>query len=175
MTDTTADTMPPAGQSRLSDTLLAAASAVLAATAIIAVWRGRDHWGEVAPLVWVHLASIVVATTLTPVMLLRAKGNHRHRVRGYAWVVAMMLTAVTSLFFNARAPGGWGVFSGDLSPIHLLSLVVLIMVPRVVIYARAHNRRAHQRTVRGIVVGALLIAGFFTFPFDRMLGSWLFG
>jgi hypothetical protein len=25
------------------------------------------------------------------------------------------------------------------------------------------------------VVGALLTAGFFTFPFHRMLGSWLFG
>ena len=175
MTDATADSISPAGQSRLADTLLAAASAVLAMAAILAIWRGREHWGEVPPLVWVHLVSIVVATTLTPVMLLRAKGNHGHRIRGYAWVMAMMLTAVTSLFFNARAPGGWGVLSGDLSPIHLLSAIVLIMVPRVVVYARAHNRRAHQRTVRGIVVGALLIAGFFTFPFDRMLGSWLFG
>ena len=28
--------------------------------------------------------------------------------------------------------------------------------------------------VRGLVIGALLIAGFFTFPFNRLLGSWLF-
>jgi uncharacterized membrane protein len=29
--------------------------------------------------------------------------------------------------------------------------------------------------VRGMVTGALLVAGFFTFPFGRMLGAWLFG
>jgi len=28
---------------------------------------------------------------------------------------------------------------------------------------------------RFLAVGALLIAGFFTFPFDRPLGRWLFG
>ena len=25
------------------------------------------------------------------------------------------------------------------------------------------------------ITGALLVAGFFTFPFDRLLGHWLFG
>lgn len=25
------------------------------------------------------------------------------------------------------------------------------------------------------IIGALLLAGFFTFPFDRLLGRWLFG
>jgi len=29
--------------------------------------------------------------------------------------------------------------------------------------------------VRGLIIGALLIAGFFTFPFHRLLGHWLFG
>ena len=32
----------------------------------------------------------------------------------------------------------------------------------------------HRGSVRGMVTGALLVAGFFTFPFDRMLGHWLF-
>jgi uncharacterized membrane protein len=32
----------------------------------------------------------------------------------------------------------------------------------------------HRRGVRAMVTGALLIAGFFTFPFDRLLGHWLF-
>ena len=41
--------------------------------------------------------------------------------------------------------------------------------------ARTHRVAAHRRSIRGIVIGALLVAGFFTFPFDRLLGSWLFG
>jgi uncharacterized membrane protein len=28
---------------------------------------------------------------------------------------------------------------------------------------------------RGMVLGALLVAGFFTFPFGRLMGRWLFG
>ncbi|MBC7504669.1 MAG: DUF2306 domain-containing protein [Sandarakinorhabdus sp.] len=154
--------------------LLAALSVVLAASALLAIARGRPHWGQVPPLVWLHLGSTLVATVLTPVMLLRRKGDGRHRKLGYVWVGAMLLTAVTSLFFSIRAPQGWGVFTGDFSFIHILSVLVLLQVPRIVIAARAHNRARHERGVRGIVIGALLIAGFFTFPLGRMLGSWLF-
>ena len=61
------------------------------------------------------------------------------------------------------------------SPIALLSVFVLVMVPRLILQARAHNVTGHRSTVRGLVIGALLIAGFFTFPFNRLLGQWLFG
>jgi uncharacterized membrane protein len=56
-----------------------------------------------------------------------------------------------------------------------LSLFVLVMVPRLILQARAHNVAGHRSTVRGLVIGALLIAGFFTFPFNRLLGQWLLG
>jgi uncharacterized membrane protein len=56
----------------------------------------------------------------------------------------------------------------------LLSVATLVLVPLLVITARRHNVARHRRTVRGIIIGALLIAGFFTFPFDRLLGHWLF-
>ena len=174
MTIAIAEKIPSTERHRTMNMLLAAASAALAAAAMLAVLRGRAHWGEVAPLVWAHIVSIVIATALTPVMLLWRKGNRRHRQLGYVWVGAMLLAAVTSLFFNTRATAGWGMFTGDFSPIHILSGIVIIMVPRLVMYARVHNHHAHQRTVHGLVIGALLLAGFFTFPFDRMLGQWLF-
>lgn len=171
---TTANQAVSLGQRLLSNTVLAVASAVLALAALLAVARGQAQWGLVPPLVWLHLGSILVATGLTPVMLLRRKGDGRHRRLGHVWVIAMLLTAVTSLAFSTREPAGWGVFTGDFSPIHLLSVFVLFQVPRIVTAARRHDRIAHERGVRGIVFGALLIAGFFTFPFGRMLGSWLF-
>ena len=164
----------PIGQKLLPNTVLAVASGVLALAAIIAIGRGEAHWRQVPPLVWLHLGSILLATGLTPVMLLRRKGDGRHRRLGTVWVGAMLLTAVTSLFFSTRVPDGWGVFTGDFSFIHILSVIVLVQVPRIVTAARRHDRIAHERGVRGIVIGALLIAGFFTFPFGRMLGSWLF-
>lgn len=166
----------PLGERLLPNWLLAAASVVLAAAALAAIARGQAQWAQVPPLVWVHLATILVATGLTPVMLLRRKGDRRHRKLGYVWVGAMLLTAITSLFFNARIDGqaNLGVFTGDFSFIHLLSVFVLVQVPRIVTRARRHDRAGHEGMVRGMVIGALLIAGFFTFPFNRMLGHWLF-
>ncbi len=157
----------------LPNPLLAVASMILFAAAVAAIIRGQPYWGRVPPLVWVHLASILAATALTPVMLLRRKGTTSHRKLGYVWVAAMLLTAVTSLFFNTGRPGGMGVFTGNFSPIHLLSVFVLAMVPMIVVRARRHDRVGHESAVRGMVIGALLIAGFFTFPFGRLLGTWL--
>ena len=159
----------------VSDRALAAATLVMLAAVAVAVARGHADWGRVPPLIWFHLGLIVVALGLTPVMLLRRKATRSHRVLGYVWVAAMAGTAAISLMFKTgTGAGSWGVFTGDVSPIHILSVVVLVMVPRLVLAARRHDVVAHRRGVRGIVIGAILIAGFFTFPFDRMLGHWLF-
>jgi uncharacterized membrane protein len=61
------------------------------------------------------------------------------------------------------------------SPIWLLSIFVLIQVPRMILAARRHDMIAHGRGARAMVIGAFLVAGFFTLPFGRLLGSWLFG
>ncbi|WP_260609899.1 hypothetical protein [Sphingomonas sp. IC081] len=79
----------------------------------------------------------------------------------------MMATAIDSLFIRGR--------NGEFSVIHLLSAFVIVMVPVLVLSARSHRVARHRRTVRGLVIGALLVAGIFTFPFGRLLGRWLFG
>ena len=159
----------------LPDRLLGWLALGMLAIVAVAVARGHADWSRVPLLVWAHLALIAVALALTPVMLVRRKGDRRHRQLGYVWAGAMLLTAATSLFVNTRlGSGSLGVFSGDFSPIHILSLFVLIQVPRLVLRARRHDVARHRAGVRGMVIGALLIAGFFTFPFDRMLGHWLF-
>jgi uncharacterized membrane protein len=80
----------------------------------------------------------------------------------------MFLTALLS--FDIRL-----VNKGGLSIIHILSVWTMIQVPIIVWSAKTHNIPRHRRSVRGMVLGALLIAGFFTFPFDRLMGHWLFG
>ncbi len=97
----------------LPNRLLASVSALLAAAAMPAILRGHADWQHVPVLVWLHLVTVLAATALTPVMLLRAKGTRQHRVRD------------------------------------------------------------HESAVRGMVIGALLVAGWFTFAFHRMLGAWL--
>lgn len=174
---TTAPAPPTVGRRLdriVTDPVLAAATVVMLAAVVVAVARGYADWSRVPALIWFHLGLIVVALGLTPVMLLRRKGSGSHRVLGYVWVTAMVGTAAVSLMFKTGAgPGSHGVFTGDVSPIHILSAVVLVMVPRLVLAARRHDIAGHRRGVRGIVIGAILIAGFFTFPFDRLLGHWL--
>jgi uncharacterized membrane protein len=141
---------------------------VMLALVLAGVWRGR---GQLAGQPWAiqaHLAAVILALTLTPVMLLPRKGTPRHRVLGYVWLLAMAATAGVSLFVRVLNPGHF-------SPIHILSLFVLIQVPLIVYRARTHQIAQHQRAVRLMVLGALLIAGAFTFPFNRLLGRWLFG
>ena len=161
----------------LPDRLLAALALAMLAVVAVAVARGQADWSRVAPIIWVHLATMAVALALTPAMLVRRKGTPAHRALGYVWVAAMLLSAGASLFFNARAGHGrnLGVFSGDFSPIHLLSAYVLVMVPRLVWMAHTHRVAKHRAGIRGMIIGALLIAGFFTFPFGRLLGAWLLG
>eukprot|EP01037_Dinobryon_pediforme_P015059 gene15059-15199_t len=111
---------------------------------------------------------MIVVLALTPVLLWRRRGTIAHRRLGWIWAVAMMISAVDSLFVHSVRPGRF-------SPIHLLSVLVLVLVPGAVRAARRHDVARHRRTIRALVIGALLVAGFFTFPFGRMLGLWLFG
>ena len=146
---------------------LAVGAVALTLAVLAALARGRAHWPQVPWQVWAHLATILLALALTPTMLLRPRGDRLHRRLGLVWVVAMIATAAIS--FDVRLSAG-----GGLSLIHLLSVWTLIQVPIIWWSARRHNVARHRRAVRGMVFGALLIAGFFTFPFGRMLGSWLF-
>ncbi len=159
----------------LPDRMLAVAAIVLAALVAAAVLRGRSQWAAIPAIVWLHLTTVAAALLLTPAMLLRRKGTRSHRALGYGWATAMVATAALSLAFNTHALSGHGVFSGDVSPIHALSLLVLVMVPRFVLAARRHDVIAHRSGARAVVIGAILVAGFFTLPFDRLLGHWLFG
>jgi uncharacterized membrane protein len=148
--------------------VLAAGAIVLLAVVLVALARGHAQWGAVPGLVWAHLATILVALVLTPVMLLRPRGDRSHRTLGKVWVAAMFLTAAITFWVRTSHPGHF-------SFIHILSLYVVLAAPMVWWTARNHRLAAHRGQVRGMVTGALLIAGFFTLPFGRLLGGWLFG
>jgi len=147
---------------------LAVLVVVLLAAVIVAVLRGRAQWVLVPGVVWLHLLGVVVALVVTPLLLWQRRGTRRHRVLGYVWAGAMLLSAIDSLAVRQIANGAF-------SPIHLLSLFVIVTVPLLVLAARRHSVSQHRRTARGLIIGALLTAGFFTFPFERLLGHWLLG
>lgn len=146
---------------------LGALALVMLAAVVTAVLRGSADWSELPAVVWLHLATICVPLALTPVLMWSPRGTIRHRTFGYVWVASMAATAIDSFWIRSG--------DGNFSPIHILSTLTLILLVVLLVMARRHNVVRHRTTARGIVIGALLIAGFFTFPFNRLLGRWLLG
>ena len=116
-----------------------------------------------------HAYAALAAFALGVVQLARAKGTGGHRVLGYTWVALMLVVAVSSFWIqDMRVWGPW-------SPIHLLSIMVLVMLPTAIYFARIHRVRGHKLTMLGIFSGALIIAGIFTLVPGRIMHRVLFG
>ncbi len=151
----------------LFEKILSTGALFLLGCVMIAITKGKPEWRQIPTNVWLHLATIGAALSLTPIMLLRKRGDRLHRTLGWIWVSGMFLTAALSLDIRL-------VNRGSFSIIHILSVWTIIQVPLIVWHAKNHRVEKHRRSVRGMVLGALLIAGFFTFPFGRLMGQWLF-
>jgi uncharacterized membrane protein len=153
---------------RLPDAAIGAAILVLLGLVLAAILRGGAAWADLAQPVQVHLVAIVATLGLTAAQLIRRKGTAIHRAMGWMWVVAMLTAALSSFWIRDIADGGF-------SFIHLLSAWVMIQVPLLVHAIRRGDVAHHQTRARSLAIFALLVAGAFTFPFGRLLGTWLFG
>lgn len=124
---------------------------------------------DAAPAIPVHAFAAMAALALGIVQFAAPKGTLPHRTIGWIWVVLMAAVAVSSLWIHQiRLLGPW-------SPIHLLSIMVLVLLPIAVIAARRHNIRRHRMTMIGIFTGGLVIAGLFTFLPGRIMHAVIFG
>ena len=167
----TADTVPPVADPYAPDLVervLGWAAILLFVAVAVALFRGRTDWPRMPGVVWIHLATVMTPLALTPVQLLRRRGDTLHRALGWIWAVLLFATAWVS--FAIR-----GINDGGLSFIHIFSVVTIVTVPLMILAARSHRIATHRRSVRLIVTGALLIAGFFTLLPSRLLGAWLWG
>ena len=120
------------------------------------------------PAIQVHATAACAAFVLGLAQLALPKGVTLHRIMGWSWVAIMVVVAVSS--FWIREIKVWG----DWSPIHLLSIFALIMLPLGVAYARRHVVRGHKITMISIFAGALVIAGIFTFVPGRIMHAIVF-
>lgn len=126
-----------------------------------------QHLIATRPVVALHLFSALLATVIGAILLTRRKGTGGHRTLGWIWVVLMANVALTSLFIRGgKLPNiaGW-------SPIHLLTLTVLITVPAAVYAVRRGKVSKHRAAMVSIYVGACVVAGAFTLLPGRFLGD----
>jgi uncharacterized membrane protein len=122
-----------------------------------------------APLaVQVHVAAVLPASVLGAYILLNRKGTPVHRLLGKIWMALMVITSLSSFFIHQI-----NLVYG-FSPIHLLSVFVLVGAWRSISAARAHNIRAHKATVIGMYFGGIIIAGLFTLIPGRIMNTVVF-
>ncbi len=125
---------------------------------------------EASPAIRVHALAALAAFVLGVVQLAAPKGRLPHRALGRVWVGLMAIVAGSSLGIRSAWP-----LVGPFGPIHLLSLWVLVVLPRAVVAARRHQVPLHRRAMRQLFLGALVIAGAFTFWPGRIMHAVVFG
>jgi uncharacterized membrane protein len=121
------------------------------------------------PVVQIHAFAALAAFVLGAVQLLAPKGTIPHRAVGWTWVVLMALIAVSSFWIH-----GFRII-GPFSPIHLLSIFTLAMLPLAVLHARRHRVERHRKAMTSIFLGAMVIAGLFTLLPGRIMHDVVFG
>jgi len=125
-------------------------------------------WVAPFPIAW-HAMAALAALVLGAAQFALPKGTFRHRVIGFMWAGLMLFIAASSFWINEiRLLGPW-------SPIHLLSILVLVTVPLAVWHAHNHLVKRHRKAMIPLYVLALVGAGIFTLLPGRVMHEVVFG
>jgi uncharacterized membrane protein len=124
---------------------------------------------QATPAIQIHAFAAMTAFALGLVQFSAPKGTLPHRTLGWIWVTLMLVVGISAFFIHQiRLWGQW-------SPIHLLAVYTLIMLPVAVMAAHRHEVVRHRRAMIGLFVGALVIAGLFTLWPGRIMHAVVFG
>jgi len=124
---------------------------------------------QAAPAIPLHAFAAMAALVLGLVQFAAPKGTLPHRTIGWIWVGLMAVVAASSFWIHQIR------LVGPFSPIHLLSIFTLVMLPLAVWRAHTHRVADHRRIMIMTFVGALVIAGLFTLVPGRIMHRVIFG
>lgn len=124
---------------------------------------------QAGPTVVLHAVAALAAFVVGLLQIFGPKGTTMHRLLGWCWVLLLAVIAVSSFWIH-----GLRVI-GPFSPIHILSIATLVLLPLAVLAARRHRVRTHKRAMIGLFAGALVVAGLFTLLPGRVMHAVLFG
>ena len=124
---------------------------------------------DAAPAIPLHALAAMSAFVLGLVQFAAPKGTLPHRTLGWIWVLLMASVAVSSFWIHQiRLIGPW-------SPIHLLSIFTLTVLPLAVWCAHQHRVTDHRRIMIALFSGALVVAGLFTLLPGRIMHAVVLG
>lgn len=122
-----------------------------------------------APAIPLHAFAAVAAFVLGLVQFAAPKGTLPHRTIGWIWVALMAVVAASSFWIHQIR------LVGPFSPIHLLSIFTLAVLPLAVWRAHVHRVADHRRMMILLFAGALVVAGLFTLVPGRIMHRVIFG
>jgi uncharacterized membrane protein len=120
------------------------------------------------PPLQLHIVAAILAFAIGTIILLRPKGSGFHKTLGWAWVIAMGTTAMSSFFIT-------GLNGNNLSFIHLISGWTVVALPMALFAIRTKRLQMHRRMMTGLFVGGLVFAGALTFIPGRLMYQLFFG
>jgi uncharacterized membrane protein len=124
---------------------------------------------EAAPAIQFHAVAALGAFALGLLQFAAPKGTIPHRTVGWIWSALMVSVSISAFFIHEiRLWGPW-------SPIHLLAIFTLAMLPLAVWQARRHAVEHHRKAMISIFLRALVVAGLFTFMPGRIMHAIAFG
>jgi uncharacterized membrane protein len=123
-------------------------------------------------LMYLHLATILPAFVLGTVSFILKKGTNTHKIIGRIYMLLMLFTAIITLFMPAFVGSR---FLNHFGWIHLFSFLTIYTVPTAYIAIKKGEVKRHKFKMIGLYIGAILIAGTFTFMPGRYMHSLLFG
>ena len=124
---------------------------------------------DAAPQIPLHAFAAMAAFVLGLIQFVAPKGTLPHRTIGWIWVALMAVVAISSFWIHQIR------LVGPFSPIHLLSIFTLVMLPLGVWRAHRHQVVDHRRIMVLTFTGALVIAGLFTLVPGRIMHAVIFG
>ncbi|WP_027546638.1 DUF2306 domain-containing protein [Bradyrhizobium sp. WSM2254] len=124
---------------------------------------------QAAPAIPLHAFAAMAALVLGLVQFAAPKGTVPHRTIGWIWVVLMAVVAASSFWIHQIR------LVGPFSPIHVLSIFTLVVLPLAVWRAHTHRVADHRRMMIFIFAGALVVAGLFTLLPGRIMHHVIFG
>jgi uncharacterized membrane protein len=123
-------------------------------------------------LIYAHLITVVPCFFIGAYLLAVQKGTLFHKTLGKIYMILMFTTAIITLFLPANVGPQ---FLNHFGYIHLFSFLTLYSVPTAIIAIKKGQVKKHKLKMIVLYVGAIIIAGGFTFTPGRYLHNLFFG
>ncbi|WP_371396868.1 DUF2306 domain-containing protein [Fretibacter rubidus] len=127
-----------------------------------------EYITQASPAIQIHLVTALAALVFGTIMWLRPKGTKSHKFMGRAFIMMMVVTAISAYFIRTLA-------NGSFSWIHIFVPITLIGSWQVVSSIRKGHIKKHKAHVRNMFFAALMIPGAFSFMPGRTMWMLFFG